>query len=131
MAISAAPSTPRLSPLKRAAITSVLALWLLHALWHTWLLPVPDAIRWLVLALAALPGLPCVLATLRKRPSAPFWAGVAGLIYFNHGVMEAWAAEQWRVLGWIEIALALTAVFGSSWEGMCARLASRRAARAR
>jgi len=121
-------STARLSALKRTAIASVLALWLLHALWHTWLLPVPDAIRWLVLALAALPGLPCVLATLRRRPSAPFWAGVAGLIYFNHGVMEAWAATQWRALGWIEIALSLLAVFGSSWEGARARLASRRAA---
>lgn len=130
---SAAEASPaaRLSPLKRAAIASVFALWLLHGLWHAWLLPVPHALLWLVLVLAALPGLPCVLATLRRRPSATFWAGFAGLIYFNHGVMEAWAAEQWRVLGWIEIALALTAVFGSSWEGMRARLASRRAARKR
>ena len=115
----------RWSPLKRAAVASVFALWLLHGLWHGWWLSAPGAILWLVLALAALPGLPCVLAALWRRPSAPFWAGVAGLFYFSHGVMEAWATEQWRVLAWIEIALALLAVFGSSWEGLRARLARR------
>ncbi|MDX2300854.1 MAG: DUF2069 domain-containing protein [Xanthomonadaceae bacterium] len=121
----------RWSPLKRAAVASVFALWLLHGLWHAWWLPAPGAILWLVLVLAALPGLPCVLAALWRRPSAPFWAGVAGLFYFSHGVMEAWAAEQWRALGWIEVALALLAVFGSSLEGARARSASKRAARAR
>lgn len=121
----------RPSTLQRAAIASVFAIWLLHVLWHGWLLPVPDGIFWLVMTLAALPGLPCAIACLRRRPSAAFWAGFAGLFYFCHGVMEAWASPQLKLLGWTEIALALLATLGSSWQGMRARLASKRAARTR
>lgn len=110
----------------KLAVAAIVALWLLHALWQLQLSSLPLPLRLAGLAIALLPGLPCMLAWLQGRRSAAFWAGAGSLFYFSHGVMEAWAAEQWRLLAFIEIALALLAIFASSIDGIRARFAKRR-----
>src|SRR3546814_10914608 len=111
----------------KLSVAAIVALWLLHAIWHFQLSPLPLSLRLVVLTIALLPGLPCLLAWLRNRRSAAFWAGAGSLFYFSHGVMEEWAAEHWRVLAFIESALALLAIFASSIDGVCARLGRREA----
>src|SRR3546814_9868813 len=110
----------------KLSVAAIVALWLLHAIWHFQLSPLPLSLRLVVLTIALLPGLPCLLAWLRNRRSAAFWAGAGSLFYFSHGVMEAWAAEPWRVLAFIEIALALLAIFASSIDGVRTRLERKR-----
>ncbi|MDP1697246.1 MAG: DUF2069 domain-containing protein [Xanthomonadaceae bacterium] len=109
----------------KLAVAAIMALWLLHAIWQLGLSSLPLPLRLALLSIALLPGLPCLLAWLRNRRSAAFWAGAGSLFYFSHGVMEAWAAEQWRLLAFVEIALALLAIFASSIDGVRARFAKR------
>jgi len=115
----------------KLAVAAIMAQWLLHAFWQVGLSSLPLALRLTVLALALIPGVPCLIAVLRRQRSAAFWAGVGSLFYFSHGVMEAWVAEQWRRLAWLEIALALLAIFASSSDGLRARFAARKAAASR
>jgi uncharacterized membrane protein len=60
------------------------------------------------------------------RPSARFWAGVAALFYFCHGIAEAWAIPQSRVEGAAEALLSVALVVASSWDGLQARFGARR-----
>ncbi len=83
---------------KRAAIASVFALWLLlHGLWHAWLLPgaaTPPVVAGTGAGGAARSALR-LLATLRRRPSAAFWAGFAGLdLLQSRGDGGVGSAEQ-------------------------------------
>jgi uncharacterized membrane protein len=97
------------------------AIVVLRVLWHGWLAP-PASLPWATFALAVLPMLPAgVLFALRHR-QAPFWAAVAALLYFCHGIMEAWSDPSVWPLGLAESALAAWIVVTSSWEGLRARL---------
>ena len=60
------------------------------------------------------------------RPSARFWAGVAALFYFCHGIAEAWAIPDSRIEGLAEALLSVALVVASSWDGLQARLGARR-----
>ena len=94
----------------------------LQVVWHGWLfLParMPVAIA-LVIALVPL-ALPLVY--WRRPQRALLVAGMVALIYFCHGVAEAWAAPQERVLASIEIILSLVLILSS------ARLPRKRKAR--
>lgn len=115
----------------KLAVAAIMAQWLLHAFWQVGLSSLPLALRLALLALALLPGLPCLIAVLRRQRSAAFWAGAGSLFYFSHGVMEAWVAGQWRLLAYLEIALALLAIFASSGDGLRARFAKRKATASR
>ncbi|MGY0634253.1 DUF2069 domain-containing protein [Luteimonas sp. A478] len=52
---------------------------------------------------------------------ATFWSGVAGLLWFSHGVMEAWSTPGYRLLAIIEILLAVAIILLASWPGLAAR----------
>jgi uncharacterized membrane protein len=52
---------------------------------------------------------------------ATFWSGVGGLLWFSHGVMEAWSTPEYRWLAMIEILLALAIIQLASWPGLAAR----------
>lgn len=56
---------------------------------------------------------------------ARFAAGVMGLAWFCHGVMEAWSEPASRALAWLELLLAVVIVFLASWPGVAARLGRR------
>ena len=56
-------------------------------------------------------------ATLRGSRTASFWAGVAALAWFSHGVMVAWSRAGERGYALAEVALALVIVFAASLPG--------------
>ncbi|MGH8190815.1 MAG: DUF2069 domain-containing protein [Rhodanobacteraceae bacterium] len=95
----------------------------LQVVWHGWWLPphgVPVAV---VLAIALLP-LAVPLVYWHNPARALIVAGMISLLYFCHGVAEAWAAPAERPFAWIEITLAVVLVLS------CARKPRRRKASA-
>ncbi|NZA26665.1 DUF2069 domain-containing protein [Luteimonas sp. SJ-92] len=82
----------------------------------------------LAAAILVFVGPPLLLMTLVLRGSAraAFWSGVGGLLWFSHGVMDAWSLPQARLLAGIEIALALAVIAAASWPGLSTRFARRR-----
>jgi len=52
---------------------------------------------------------------------AIFFSGVLGLLWFSHGVMEAWAGPSNRLFACAEILLALAIIALASWPGIAAR----------
>ena len=116
-----------MSVARRWCALGAAALAVLQVLWHGWLAP-PASHPWLVLVLSVLPLLPALVLFARRHPRAPYWAAVAALLYFCHGIMEAWADRTVWPLGVAEAALAAWVVGTYSWDGLRARLAKRRAA---
>jgi uncharacterized membrane protein len=107
------------------------AAWLLFGLllaWHLALQPPLQMPRWLAALLHAAPLLPALVLFLRGARAAPFWAAVAALVLFSHGVTEAWSEPGVRALAAAEVALSVVLVVAASWDGLRARLARRRAA---
>lgn len=117
-----------MSSARRWAVAGVLGLLLLHLAWHGLPWPVAGARRWSVLGLSILPLAPTLVLLLLRKPSAIFWAGVAALLYFCHGVTEAWTIASSRPLALAEIALSLLTIVAGSWDGMKARFGRRGAA---
>lgn len=105
----------------RQAASAIVALFGLQLLWHGVLLPPGQAPAWLVAGLFVLPILPAVLLVIRRHRRGPFWGAVAALLYFSHGVMEAYAAPEARWLGLIEAALSVWLIVAASWNGLRAR----------
>lgn len=100
----------------------------LQPVWYLWLSPPTVVPPGFAAAAMSLPLLPVVVLLLRRRPSAGFWAGLAALFYFSHGVMEAWASPDVRALALAEAILAVLLVVASSWAGLKARITARNAA---
>lgn len=111
----------------RLVLALSVALLALQPAWYLWLSPPAVLPPLLATALMALPILPAIVLSLLGRPSAGFWAGVAALIYFSHGVMEVWSHPPAAIPAWIETLLATALVFAGSWRGLQARAAARRA----
>lgn len=80
---------------------------------------------WALFTVFSLPPLLLLIATLNGSRKAPFWASLLALLWFSHGVMEAWAAPRQRGLALIETALALLVIFAASLPGLRARFAKR------
>jgi uncharacterized membrane protein len=64
---------------------------------------------------------------LRGNAKAVFWAGVVGLFWFSHGVMEAYAVPDERGYAVTELVLAIVIIMASSWPGVSARLLKKKA----
>jgi len=105
---------------RRSAIF-IFALLAWQLLWHGYLHRPISAPVWLIAGLFALPILPAALMTVRSHRHAPFWGAVAALLYFSHGLMEAWADPDARVLALIEAALSAGLIVVASWDGLAAR----------
>jgi len=111
---------------QRCAGAAIIALLLLQPIWHAWLLPPGAAPAWLVTTLFLLPILPSAWLLLRRDRHAAFWGAVAALIYFCHGLMEAWAAPRERGIALAEAALSVALIVSASWPGLRARFDKRR-----
>jgi uncharacterized membrane protein len=111
----------------RVVLALSVALLVLQPIWYLWLSPPAVFSPLAATVLMALPILPAIALALLGRPSAGFWAGVAALFYFSHGVMEAWSHPPAAVPAWAETLLATALVFAASWRGLQARRAARRA----
>jgi uncharacterized membrane protein len=95
---------------------ALLALALLHILWHVWLLPPsqPQIAKTLCISLVALlPGLWVCLRNLRR---GVLIGGIVCLFYFCHGVSVAYSDPAARWLALAEIALTLTVICASGWD---------------
>ena len=77
----------------------------------------------LAVVLAVLPILPALVLFALRHRRATFWAAVAALLYFCHGITEAWVDRSVWPLGLAEAALAAWVVVTASWDGMRARFA--------
>lgn len=106
---------------RRLALACLLAILALHAAWHGWLLPPARVPVWLPIGLAILPAVPALLSWLQSGRLAPVWSGIASLVYFCHGVMEAWSAPDARILAIAEILLSVGCILASGWPGLVAR----------
>jgi len=109
--------------LARAAILVLLGL---HLAWRLWLAPSASAPAWAMALFFTLPLLPAVVLALAGHRKAPFWGALAALLYFCHGVMEAWATPAVRGLALAEAGLAALLIVAASWDGLRRRFAGRR-----
>jgi uncharacterized membrane protein len=107
-----------IAALRSAAGAALGALAALQLLWHGWLAPPRRLPVALVLAVALLPLVPVAIAARRDLRRGLFWGGVVALPYFCHGVMEAWAAPEVRVLAWVELLLAAGIVLAVGIAGL-------------
>jgi len=112
---------------RRYATLGVLALFALQFLWHAFLSP-PAAARWPIAAAFALPLLPSLIGLVLGRRSAVFWGAIAALLYFCHGIAEAWSDPQTRPLALVEAALSVWTIVAGSWDGLRARFSKRKTA---
>lgn len=106
--------------------SGLVAMLLLQVAWHGFLPPPRSALGWSALAIAVLPLLLVLPGAWRAQPNPLFWANLLCLLYFCHGVSEAWTQPAMRGLALLEIAIAVVVVSAYGAFG----LRSRRAARA-
>jgi uncharacterized membrane protein len=111
---------------QRYAALGIVALFALQFLWHGFLLPSGLASSWLIAGLYTLPILPAVILLLFAHRRAAYWGAVAALLYFSHGVMEAWADPAARPLALAEVALSVWLILAYGWDGLQARMAKRK-----
>jgi uncharacterized membrane protein len=105
---------------KRWCALGSVALLALQGLWHGFLAP-PRSGALLAVVLGAMPIVPALVLFALRHRTAAFWAAVAGLLYFSHGVMEAWSDREVWPVALAQAALAAWVVVTASWDGMRAR----------
>lgn len=81
---------------------------------------------WVAVAVFALPPLLFAIGVGRGSAKAGFWASVAALAWFSHGVMVAWTTPPERALALLETALAVVVIFAASLPGLRARLGGKK-----
>jgi len=114
--VSASPSA-RIARRSRQLLGAALAaLALVYLIWFS-----DDAYRGEAMLVFVAPPLLLLVLLLAGRARAAFWAGVAGLLWFSHAVMLAWAQPDVRALAWLAIVLSVVIVIASSLPGLYAR----------
>ncbi|MET0582092.1 MAG: DUF2069 domain-containing protein [Pseudoxanthomonas sp.] len=100
---------------------SLFALSVLFSLWFH-----DSKMRVAAMIFFTLPPLLLLVGVLRGSSRASFWAGVLGLFWFSHGVMEAYTLADERAYALIEVFLAVAIILASSWPGVSARLGKKK-----
>ena len=109
----------------RATFAGMMALFALQWLWHGAMFP-PAGQAWYWLPVAfSLPAALLALALWLRRGSARYWSGVFALLYFSHGITEAWTVEAARSLALAEVALSVAIILAANWVGLAARFKRR------
>jgi uncharacterized membrane protein len=98
--------SPRVRRARRVGFAVWAALFLLQLAWHGTQNAPTEGSRGAVLALALLP-LALPLLALRKPGRALLLAGMVALLYFCHGISDAWSVPATRAWACVEIALSL------------------------
>lgn len=111
-----------MSTASRVAGAAIVLLFALQLAWHGWLSPPRHVAPWQMALAFSLPILPALLLALLRHRRAAFWGAMAALLYFSHGVMEAWSSPAVRGLALAEVALSCLLVVAASWDGTRARL---------
>ena len=105
---------------RRPLALLLLALAALYALWFA-----RDRHAVAAMLVFVLPPLLLALGAWRGWPRAGFFAGVAALLWFSHGVMVAWTDDGQRAFALAATALALGIVYASSIDGIRNRFGKR------
>ena len=103
------------------AVGGHLALLALVAVWAGRLAEGVATPAWARVAVATAPLLVTLPGLLQARPRALVWASLVVLVYFTHGVVEAWAGPR-RLPALLEIVLACLTFAGCALEARARRL---------
>jgi uncharacterized membrane protein len=95
------------------ALVGFFGLFALSMLWHTLLFPATHFPVALILLLTVTPLLLPMRGLLARRPKSCAWAAYVSLLYFIHGVQEAYANVNERELALLEVLLSLLLFFGA------------------
>lgn len=105
--------------MKRSRVVLAATLFALAVLFSLWFHE--SKLRIAAMVFFTLPPLLLLVGVLRGNAKAAFWAGVLGLFWFCHGVMEAYTLVADRAYALAEVVLAIIIVIASSWPGVSAR----------
>ncbi|HHC71899.1 MAG TPA: DUF2069 domain-containing protein [Thiotrichales bacterium] len=106
--------SPRARRARLVALCGYFGLWVLIPAWYLALSPpemIPPAVAAGLLLFPLLFPLPGIL---RGRPYTFAWNGFLAMIYFGHGVSEAWTVPEDRALALLEIALSQMMLWGGA-----------------
>ena len=93
-----------------AALIGAIGLLLLMPAWIFWLSPTINWTPWFLLALSTVPLLPALAGLLSGRPYTYAWTAFISMIYFTHGVVEAWASWADSTVRWLALTEVLLSV---------------------
>ncbi len=88
-------------------------LFLVLALWYSWIAPPEIVPRSVALLILLGPLLFPLRGLLYGRPYTFAWTSFLAMFYFIHGVSEAWSAPEVRWLAVLEIIFSLCLYFGA------------------
>lgn len=103
----------RLRVTRVLVLAAYFALLVLQVIWHAWWHPSLYFPTALVLLVLAAPLLLPLRGLLHGRIRSHLWASFLMLLYFMHGVVEAYANPPQRVPALLEVGLSLT-LFGAA-----------------
>ncbi len=92
--------------IRSAALIGYFGLIALLLVWQLWLSP-PQLPTAFVLLVLVGPLLPVLRGMVQGRAKSHFWASILALFYCVHGIGEAYAVPQERLLGAVEILLSI------------------------
>jgi uncharacterized membrane protein len=104
----------RLSTLRAISLGGYFGLLLLLILWAVWLQPPTRLPVAFVLAFGIGPLLLPLRGILHGRAYTHAWASMLLLVYFTHGVVEAYSDPQLRALALVEVALSAVTFFAAA-----------------
>jgi uncharacterized membrane protein len=110
--------------MKTSRVVLALSLFALSVLFSLWFHD--SKLRIAAIVFFTVPPLLLLVGVLRGNAKAVFWAGVLGLFWFSHGVMEAYTLVAERAYALAEVALAIAIVMASSWPGVSARFGKKK-----
>ena len=93
-----------------AALIGAIGLLMLMPAWIFWFSPPINWAPWFLLMLSGVPLLPPLAGLLGGRPYTYAWTAFISMIYFTHGVVEAWAAWADSTVRWLALTEVLLAV---------------------
>lgn len=93
--------------LRAISLLGYFALLLLLVLWATWLQPPEHLPVAVVLVLGVGPLLFPLRGMLHGRAYTHAWASMLLLLYFTHGIVEAWSMPELRTLALWEVVLSM------------------------
>lgn len=93
-------------------LSGYFALLLLLIIWHGFMFPT-DKQPWLIVAFIIAPLLFPLKGLLDEKPYTYAWTSFLILLYFMHGIVEAWANDEQRIYAVIEVYLSVQIYIGA------------------
>ena len=109
----------------RMTFAGVMALLAIQWLWHAALFPSGHPRGYWIAGVLSFPLALLAIALWLGRPSARYWSGVIALLYFCHGVTEAWTLPAERGIALVESGLAVAVILAANWNGLASRFKRR------